>query len=226
MSGDNSTFRRESAKLRRYWYLDDKRELMPTLSLTDFVDVVSRTGARRISKIAEIKRRPAYSPQMDFYKAIREAIVEMHAKSLPRTHIVDTIRKLTDRKKIMNYPEITAGYGRWLGRKEPEWFAPPTALFSGDGFEVRVNPELGLVVNGAPHIIKLYFKGEALPKSGIRIAAHLMEISLRDSCRDGAIMSILDTRSSKLLSPQVPLARLTVGLRGELAYMASVWPDV
>jgi hypothetical protein len=199
---------------------------MPAISLTDFVDVVSKTGSTKITKIAQIKNRPSYSPSSDFYKAVREAIVEMHAKSLPKSHIDESLRRLTDPKKLVNYPDVTLGYRRWLGRKQPEWFAPPGAVFSAHGFDVKINPELGLIVNGTPHVIKLYFKGEALSKGRIQVAAHLMEVSLRQKSIAGAVMSVLDTRQSKLLSPQVPLEKLTAGLRGELAYIASVWPDV
>lgn len=199
---------------------------MPTISLTDFVDIVSRSGTSKITKIAEVKHRGPYSPQTDFYKPIREAIIETQEKSLPKSHIADRLQSLTDQKKIKNYPMITAGFARWLGRKQPEWFAPPTAVFSGHGFEVKINPELGLIINARPHIVKLYFKGVPLTKSRIQIAAHLMEISLRPNSRSGAIMSVLDTRQSKLLSPEVPLDRLTAGLRAELAYIATLWPDV
>ena len=200
---------------------------MPKITLTDFVDVVTRSGPAKITKIAQIKDRPTYSPQADFYKAVRECIIEMHEKNLPKSHLEDILGKLKDAKKITNYPDIAAGYTKWLGRKELVWFKPPHETFSAHGVEVIINPEVGLRIAGVPHIIKLYFKGESLSASKVQIVAHLMEVSLRPLCKKPETrMSVLDTRNAKLLTPNVPVERLTAGLRGELAYIAAVWNDL
>lgn len=200
---------------------------MPKISLTDFVDVVARSGSPKITKISQIKNRPEYSPQADFYKAVRECIVQMHEKGLPKSHLVNMLGKLKDAKKITNYPDIASGYVKWLGKKELTWFKPPHATFSAHGVDVIINPEVGLRIAGVPHIIKLYFKGESLTASKVQIVAHLMEISLRPLCKKPETrMSVLDTRNAKLLTPNVPVERLTAGLRGELAYIAAVWDDL
>jgi hypothetical protein len=39
-------------------------------------------------------------------------------------------------------------------------------------------------------------------------------------------MAVLDVRNAKMLTPNVPVDRLTAGLRGELAYIAAVWDDL
>lgn len=200
---------------------------MPKLSLTDFVEVVTRSGSAKITKIAQIKHRPTYAPQADFYKAVRECIVEMHEKSLPKSHLSEMLAKLKDAKKITNYPGVAAGYTKWLGKRELVWFKPPHETFSDHGFEVSINPEVGLLIAGVPHIIKLYFKGESLTAGKVQIVAHLMEVSLRPRCaKSETRMSVLDIRSAKLFTPNVPVERLTTGLRGELAYIAAVWNDL
>lgn len=135
--------------------------------------------------------------------------------------------KLKDSKKIKNYPDIAAGYAKWLGKKDLGWFKPPHETFSAYGVEVTVNPEVGLRIAGVPHIIKLYFKGESLTVAKVQIVAHLMEVTLRPLCKKQETrMSILDTRNARLITPNVPVERLTAGLRGELAYIAAVWNDL
>jgi hypothetical protein len=200
---------------------------MPKISLTDFVDVVTRSGTSKITKIAQIKNRPTYSPQADFYKAVRECIIEMHEKRLPKSHLSDMLAKLKDAKKVTNYPDIATGYIKWLGKKELKWFKPPHETFSAHDVDVIINPEVGLQIAGIPHIIKLYFKGESLSASKVQIVGHLMEVSLRPLCKKQETrMSVLDTRHAKLFTPTVPVERLTAGLRGELAYIAAVWNDL
>jgi hypothetical protein len=200
---------------------------MPKITLTDFVDVVTRSGASKITKIAQIKSRPKYSPQADFYKAVRECIVEMHEKALPKSHLADMLSQLKDAKKITNYPDVAVGYTKWLGKKDLVWFQPPHETFSAHGVDVVINPEVGLRIKGVPHIIKLYFKGESLNAGKVQIVAHLMEVSLRPHCKkEETRMAVLDTRNSKLFTPNVPVERLTAGLRGELAYIAAVWEEL
>ena len=51
---------------------------MPRISLTDFVDIVARVGMQKITKITEIKHREPYSPQTDYWRIVREHIVNNH----------------------------------------------------------------------------------------------------------------------------------------------------
>ena len=200
---------------------------MPKITLTDFVEVVTRAGPAKITAIARIKNRPSYSPKADFYKAVRECIIEMHEENLPPSHLEAMLGKLKDAKKISNYPDIAAGYTKWLKKKDLAWFKPPHETFSAHGVDVSINPEVGLRISGVPHIIKLYFKGESLTATKVQIVAHLMEVSLRPRCsKPETRMSILDTRKAKLFTPEVPIERLTAGLRGELAYIAAVWDEL
>jgi hypothetical protein len=158
---------------------------------------------------------------------VRECIIEMHQKILPKSRLAEMMSTLKDTKKVKNYPDIATGYSKWLGKKEPVWFTPPHAIFEAHGVEVSINPELGLFVANVPHVIKLYFKGESLSKGKVEIVAHLMEITLRATTKEEhARMSVLDIRSAKLLTPNVPVDRLTAGLRAELAYIATIWPDL
>lgn len=199
---------------------------MPKLSLTDFIDVVSRTGMARTTKVAQIKHRPKYDPAFDFYKKIREAIQDTHQKGKTRTHLASLLGGLTDPKKQVNYPAVVAGYSKWWGRKAITWFDPPTAQFSHSGFTVTINPELGLMVNGQPHVIKLYFKGDGLTKQRTLIATGLMEHSLRSSVANGATLALLDIRNAKLFPSQALTPMIVAGLQAELAFIAALWPNV
>lgn len=199
---------------------------MPKISLTDFVDIVSKSGTPKANKVAQVKNRPDYDPSQDFYKMIRECIIQTHQKNGDKTELRRMLIALSDPKKRANYPEIVAGYSKWWGRKTLKWFSPPADVFVAHGIEVSVNPELGLVVNGQKHIIKLYFKGEKLSKNKIDIATHLMEACLRPKTKLGDTMSVLDIRNSRLISPTVPVAALSGALNAELAYIAALWPGV
>jgi hypothetical protein len=94
---------------------------MPHLSLTDFVDIVSKSGTPKATCIRDVKNRPPYHPAFDFYKSLREHIVDTHTRGRPRRAIGEVLQQLTDTKKVSNYPDAVNGYlrcgagNRWSG---------------------------------------------------------------------------------------------------------------
>ena len=199
---------------------------MPLFSLTDFVDVVSKSGTPKATKVAEVKNRPPYQPAFDFYKPLREHIVATHESGSGKSTLGQVMPGISDPKKISSYPPILASYRKWWGRKNLVWFSPPSGLFSDHGIDVSVNPELGLEINGNRHLIKLYFKADPLSKSRTAIIAHLMAVTLGNRCQAGTTMSLLDIRNSRLLSPTVPIGNLSGILSAELAYISTLWSSI
>jgi hypothetical protein len=199
---------------------------MPRLSLTDFVDVVSASGTPKATKVRQVKARPPYNPVQDFWKRLRDRVVETHQAGLGKTHLDGVLSALSDKKKLTAYPPAVAGYKRWWGTKKLTWFAPPAAVHSGHGVDVSVNPELGLEINGIPHLVKLYFKEEGLTKNRIDIITHLMAEELATRSPAGAVMGVLDVQRGRLIVPTVAVPGLKAIVDAELAYIAALWAKV
>ncbi|MDR3683099.1 MAG: hypothetical protein P4L11_05155 [Geothrix sp.] len=199
---------------------------MPKLSLTDLVDVVSKSGTPKATKVAQIKNRPPYSPALDFYKPLRDEIAHIHASGGNRASLTHFLSTVTDPKKKSNYPDVVTSYSKWWGKKSITWFIPPSDGYSFNGVDVSVNPELGLIFNSQRYLIKLYFKADSLSKARIDLVTHMMEIALRPQCKNSEIMAVLDLRNSKLFTPTVPIPALTAVVNAELAYIAALWPSV
>lgn len=188
------------------------------LSLTDFVDIVAASGTPKATKVRRVVDRPEYSPAFDFYKKLRDQIVSAHQHDRPKSALDSALSGLTDRKKQTAYPELVDAYKKWWGRKSLGWFAPQTLPFSRGPISVSVNPELGLDVNGERHLVKLYFKKDPLAKNKVDVITHLMAVVL-SSRFPGVTMSVLDVRSSRLISPTVPIDGLDAMINGEMAYI-------
>lgn len=201
---------------------------MPTISLTSFVDFVSKSGRSKLTVVRTTKKLmdADYGPEKDFYKRIREAIIEMHQAGESIARVSGILPGLTDQKKIDNYPKLVAGYKKRTGRKGAEWFEPPHALWQSGGLGVRVNPELGLTFKGTPHLIKLYFKADQLAKPRIDVITHLMAVACAQQAPSGCMMGVLDVRRSRLITPTVPIEGLDTMLRAEAAYWISAWQDL
>lgn len=198
---------------------------MPTVSLTTFVDFVSKAGTPKFTVVKNWKHKKPYTPATDFYKLIRDEITDIHIKSRPISALDDLLPTLKDSKRQEIYPQIISGYKRWLGRKQPTWFSPPSTIWTHIGLDVAVNPELGLMIDGTPHLIKMYFKSEPLTKNRIEIITHLMDLTRHPGLPKDCKMAVLDVRQSKLITPSVPVPGLTAQLQGEAAYWLAVWPD-
>jgi len=199
---------------------------MPLFSLTDFVDVVAASGTPKATKVRQVKRRPRYTPAVDFYKPLRDSIVAAHRHDQRKTVLDTFLAGVTDKKKRTAYPPVVAGYKKWWGRKDLRWFGPAYERYERHGVEVSVNPELGLWIGSTPHLVKLYFKRDPLSKNRVDIITHLMATALLGACRDGTVMSVLDVRRSKLFAPTVPIDGLHAIVDAELAYIGALWPDV
>ena len=198
---------------------------MPRLSLTDFVEVVSKSGTPKATKIKQIKDRPGYHPSTDYYKQAREKIVELHKDKLDLEEL-DHIAMSVSPKKRLNYLDVVNGYKKWSTKKTLSWFHPPTYTHEKHGVAVNINPELGLNINNQLHVIKLYFKSEPLTKNRVDIITYLMSDCLKDSCQDGVIMSIMDIRRSKLIDAPAMSKHLPALINAELAFIAAMWDEV
>jgi len=51
---------------------------MINISLTDFIDYVSKVGTSKFTVVNKIHSREEYHPVFDFWKALREGIIDLH----------------------------------------------------------------------------------------------------------------------------------------------------
>lgn len=189
---------------------------MPEISLTDFVDFVVKSGTPKLTKVRQLKERGAYDPAADFWRALREGIIGFHQAGGNDKRQLDRIRDgLTDRKKIARYPQAIKGYKRFLGRKQIAWFVPPRQSWESGGLIVKVNPELGLIINSDRYVIKLYFKDDKLEKRKVDVVLAMMEEALRINLHPSDKLAILDVSGKGFFSSSGQQARIAPLLVGE-----------
>jgi hypothetical protein len=200
---------------------------MIDLSLTDFIDVVSKIGPQKATKLSQIKHRPPYQPAFDYYKPLRDHIAALHKSGGSKTSFMQPSQLTADSKKWTNYAELIADYQSFWGRKSFQWFDPAHRPWTSNGVEISINPELGLVINGVPHVVKLYFKSEKLSKQRADTSLFLMHQFLpRQYSGQNIVYSILDIREKNLIPVGAFPANILASLIGESAYIQSVWPTL
>ncbi len=195
----------------------------PNISLTDFVDFVSKNGTPRLNHVRALKKRDDYDPRTDFWKGLREGLVDYHKSGTNLRRDLDfIINPGTDKKKVENYMAALAGYKKFLGRKTLEWHIPQRSKWHRHGLDIRLNPELGLKINGVRHHLKLYFKAPPLKKEKADMIIWRMQDGLVD-VRVGDKLAILDVRRGNLFSVPVSNPNFSALLEGEAAAFYTIW---
>ena len=187
-----------------------------TISLTDFIEIVHKTGTARATMARSLLERDDYQPYQDYYKQLRERIVETHHNNNSKSYLKNILTSTPDFKQD-NYKTITDKYCSWWGYKDLAWFNPPKGKYTYGKITVSINPELGLTFNNTNHVIKLYFKATKLSKQKADLALGLMEMSLNQS---NVKLCILDIQSKKLFIPTINIPSLKQAVDGELSYLS------
>ena len=195
----------------------------PIISLTDFVDFIAKTGNPKLTQVKTVKWRKPYSPGTDFWRPLRLAVVDYHEDNGTKKAELDQVLDNINPKQAKCYSLALKGYQKFLGRKKITWDGTHTKQWNGDLMSVRVNPELGVTINGKRHIMKLYFKAEPLTKAKADLILLLMAESLGSTVAQDTEFALLDVQKGKLYSSASPSKGLLPLLEGEANSFATMW---
>jgi hypothetical protein len=195
---------------------------MDRISLSYFVDFVLKAGTPKLTGVREYKENKD-EIYTDFYKPVREAIVEMHKTGASDDCLNQFLASLTDERRKRIYPSIVEGYRKFLSSAKIAWFNPPSGAYPIGGIEINVNPELGLDIDGVPHLIKMYFRGEPLSAKRAQVVLNLLTSSGLGAAVPGSVFAMLEVRKARLHTLKAPNPRLNLLLRGEAASFSTIY---
>ncbi len=133
------------------------------------------------------------------------------------------LETLTDLKKLKRYPEALSAYKKFVRSKEIKWFDPPSSVWNAADLHVKVNPELGLTLNGMEYVVKLYFKDEPLTKRRLAVVLQMMKATFNDNANSQRTMAVLEVGKGKLLPLEPGAPDITPLLLGEAASFVAIW---
>lgn len=200
------------------------KELSKKISLTQLVDVIARNGRNKAKMVFSIQRKLAepYDPKKDHYRALRRALQEAHGKSNPKGYLDAFMCTVTEPARAKRYASLVRAYKRWIGRKKIDQFDLLPSAYEHMGIAVRINPELGLVIDGKPHVLKLYMKDQPLRRGDAEVIAALMRHAYGDG--QSVHYAVLDVQTAKLHSFDPDGIQVTIAMvDAELAYIAELW---
>ena len=196
-----------------------------SVRLTNFVDFVTKTATQKLTVVRKQKKENAekYEVYTD-YKAVREGIVNMHKKGHDKSALDGVLKGLADKRKKEHFAAIITGYKKFLGRKKVAWFHPPKDEWTHAELAMSLKPEVGLVINGERHAIKLYMRDTPkLKKSNADLITHLMDFVLVPNKRTRPRFCVLDVRRNKLfIAPDKTDGLMTI-VRAEAACFVEMY---
>ena len=194
------------------------------VSLTDFVDFVSKSGRPKLTQVQHVKWRPKYDPKTDFWRPLREAIIDFHRTNQSQKSVLDgALAGITHKPKLTAYPVALAGYKKFLGKKTIQALPEVRSSWNQGNLNVIVNPELTLSIQGTAHVVKLYFKAEPLSMKNAELILLMMADSLETKVAPGTVMSLLDVQRGKLFTTTGVDELLKPLLQGEAASFETMW---
>ncbi|TCP59263.1 hypothetical protein EV586_101479 [Tumebacillus sp. BK434] len=199
------------------------------ISMTTFLDFTLLPDGQKVRKVKEIKSKP-YSWPGDYWGPLRGRLKKTLREGADLTSLSELLNAV-DEKKQANYRHAINGICKFAKKHKLQYFDAHSGVHVQDDFAIRVNPELGLIIDGVPHLIKLYFKEATtsaeiqLNKSRASTIGHLMEKALLPDCSDQFTkMSILNVAKGTLSTPTVrnPLDQ-DIALEASIAHFMRIW---
>lgn len=200
-----------------------------SIGLTQFIDFTIKGSSAKTTMVRKIKYQQEYNPAFDYWKALRDGIRKFHEQNHDIIFFDGLINEL-DPKKRENYISSIKQYLKFIKGKDIEWFDPGKAIWTSNELVVRSSPELGLIINGQPHLIKLYFKGktERIDKRNISTTITLMNTSTFEKKVHvtEAHRSVLNIHKNRLHSDTTVDTDRLLALQSEAAQFMYIWENI
>jgi hypothetical protein len=195
------------------------------ISQTDFIDYLSRSGRSKTSKVKSIFNRPDYHPAFDFYKKVREEIIENLKENKTKIDFGFFLEQNKSSKKYSRFESLVGGYLKFLGRKKFQWFDPPSATWKYKNLYVKMNPEMGIQIGDDKYIVKLYFKEIPLENKDLEVSLSMMSQTLCQGVFSGYKCAILDVERGKLIYKISKGQNIIPLMEGEAECFIKLWEN-
>lgn len=199
---------------------------MIKIPIATFIEFVHSAGIKRVSLVKEAKHG-RYSPATDFYRPLRDAIVDFHkAGSKDARPLQSVAAQQSDPKKSSGYPTLITAYLRFARKHDWTWAGtPPKPIWTQESLSVSVSPEILVNHRGTPHLVKLWLRRDPLDRH--KVASVLLMLRQCVEELDAPLeCALLDVRRGKLHLAKAEKPEVDVLLRGEARAFQTMYASV
>ncbi|MDR3563676.1 MAG: hypothetical protein P4N59_19890 [Negativicutes bacterium] len=197
------------------------------ISFDSFIDFTLKPDSLKPSLVRSLQSG-AFSLRQDYWKPVKEIITEVvfGRKSIKRLYSM--LDQVPNECRV-NYSRAVSGFDRFIaGSGDAACFVPPKAFWVKEDLIVSVDPELGIVINGIPYIIKLYFKEYTdtrevrINKERAMVSVQMMTDAFECKISNRYRMSLLNVATGQLLTPRTN-GDMTVALNCSTNTLITMW---
>ena len=194
--------------------------------MSTFAEFASKTGPSKATVVKNWKYKPDYSPALDFYKDIRDALPEYCLKRTDENGLEEIIDS-TSPKKRDHFKQAVEGFLTWKKSKSGSWRDPPRASWISHGVEIKVAPEIGFRNDdGVVTWVKLYFRSQKLKKYQADIYLEIMANAFDVSRSSDVVVSVLDVKEAREYLASGSRPAINSLLHAEAAYWTVLWSGI
>jgi hypothetical protein len=200
-----------------------------TIGMSQFLDfTLKHTMLSKMKKVYEVKQQGAYHPVRDHWKEFREALATCCTQGRD-LHELEVLLTDIPERKVNSYTNLLKTFYTFIRNKNVTAFVPPKVHWNfEDRLLVRATPEIGLTINGIPHFIKIFFKGDtvAVTKRNIQPILTLMNDATKTmDLSPHTFLSTLDIKKGKLHTLDRANPLLLQALRHEARLFLHIWNE-
>ncbi|MFT6054994.1 MAG: hypothetical protein ACJASP_001891 [Roseivirga sp.] len=194
------------------------------ISATDIVDFAHRRGVTKVTKVKNVFEREDYSPSKDFYFRLRRKLISNLKEGKGIEDLLSFIENESDNRKKPHFLQIINGFIKFLKKKQVSWLVPNQAVWNyKDELFIKVNPELGLLIDDEHYLVKLHFKDSKINSSEAQYVLRLMEKSLCDGIYKNYKCALLDLRKGSFHTMSAKSIMLDELLEAEAESFLKIW---
>lgn len=158
-----------------------------------------RSIVRRVYRTSD----GTYDVRTDFYKRAREALRRLRGVD-PDLSELEMVARTASEKRRAHYRRVLGGFALWAEQRQLEFFSAPRGAWVDGDIEIPVNPELGLVIDGERHLMKLNFQQVPLSEREAEVVLDLMHEVFGPTEPTGTLMAVLDLATGGLYKSERP----------------------
>ncbi|WP_206540046.1 hypothetical protein [Leisingera sp. ANG-DT] len=186
------------------------------------MDFVAQTGEPKATTAVQAWRQSntPYDPTRDYYRRVRTELINYEKTGEERDW--EEFVASQNPKKQKNFERIISSYMNWRDKhSDIDWFVPPRGEWASAEFQLTINPEMGLTLDGQRHAIKLFFNKNKLSKLKAQMAGLIMDKALSDIAPNTKF-AIFDINEKKLHTYEGSSDKLKYLLVGETAHLSAM----
>lgn len=196
---------------------------MPELGVSEFSAVFVTTGKPKHTKIRNIATRGPYQFYQDYYLSLRTAIRSLFTQKRHISSLYEVCRRQKGESKKINYEKVVNIFKDWQSGKNISAYTPPKGFYFHSATSINCNPELNVVLNGQPRLVKLHFNfSEKMTQERANIICALIEEVIDDA---GFEYSVLDLTSGREFFFNGEYEQTIQMINDEIRDIEKIWSD-